>query len=741
MEHELNMLKSSTGYYPLKLDDLQDDLLMCNRMINGGMMDWIGTPDYNGSKNNKFQLKVCRLFAFVAEKQMLIVMGKKIADGAIANDVETQYPLRFDKYKVQVDLEIIGDAIIPCPTLNFLTVSQSVTNHVTWPKSLIDFENNTKQPIRYTRTKNKCNRRALKVETYNEILKLWAFEQHELAAHLVRVSPEVFGHEVEFHMTVENFRQFSTFRDIDVVCIAAYMQYKYNEILLKFNLTGIYGFAYPVLLAHTNGNGNMRVWAERLSGYLLNGYQVGKITFVSWLHENHWMLMIVDPYANTMQWFDSLGGNIREEAMIMVKWALRMFHEKRGTYWNEIGFDAKVVTISLQPTTHECGYCVMRFISLVLSRRMRVVESPLEVEQYYTKVVLEKQREERGKDIEEKIDDDDTTYNVTDSDYESEELTLPRDDLENEEESDPISKTTMQFKKNDSKRVRAKCAEGCKWEILISNVGRNIYCHVKTLITGHNCSRSLTNHNASRKWLVRHMTPVLMRDYSMGTAKVVEHVKHHMYVEITKNMAWRVCVSCFDAIHGDYKQQYARIRDYGVEIKRSNLGASVIYGTNSKDQWSDVGGLDVTPPLVKKKPGRKRKLRLKKPEESKDKSKKSRVGTPKSCKKCGRTGHNMRTCKGIPFDELIYEQNLEGPQTTIQAPGEDPTELPSSLHFLASVDSDLPLSGNIRKIQVLTASMTVPPPVANSRNNTTDGGGPRRLKVGRGRLNLVVSTQ
>ncbi|KAM7265909.1 hypothetical protein ACFE04_003592 [Oxalis oulophora] len=195
-----------------------------------------------------------------------------------------------------------------------------------------------------------------------------------------------------------------------------------------------------------------------------------------------------------------------------------------------------------------------------------------------------------GKNIDEKSDDDVTTYNVTDSDYESEELELSRDDMKNEVESDPISETSVtmfklvkdikdikfsiwldfinkvlaidairdyavadeyniRFKKSDSQRVRAKCIEGCKWEILIST------------------------------WLVRHMTTVLMRDYSMGTAKVVEHIKHHLYVEITKNMALRVCVFFFDAIHDDYKQQYSRIRDYGVEIKRNNPRASVYLQT------------------------------------------------------------------------------------------------------------------------------------------------------------------
>ncbi|KAM7258124.1 hypothetical protein ACFE04_013865 [Oxalis oulophora] len=110
-----------------------------------------------------------------------------------------------------------------------------------------------------------------------------------------------------------------------------------------------------------------------------------------------------------------------------------------------------------------------------------------------------------GKNIDDKSDDDDPTYNVVE-----EELELSRDDRKNDY-IDPISETItmftlikdikfnigltfinkvptidairvyvvtggykIRFKKNDRKRARAKCFEGYKWENLISNVGMNI---------------------------------------------------------------------------------------------------------------------------------------------------------------------------------------------------------------------------------------------------------------------------
>ncbi|KAM7261065.1 hypothetical protein ACFE04_026540 [Oxalis oulophora] len=163
----------------------------------------------------------------------------------------------------------------------------------------------------------------------------------------------------------------------------------------------------------------------------------------------------------------------------------------------------------------------------------------------------------------------------------------------------------------------------------------------------------------------------------------------------------------------------------------------VVFGTNGKGQWPDAGGLDVIPPHVKKKPGGKRKLRLKRPEESSDKTKKSRVNT-QHYKKCGRPGHNMRTCKGIV---VIEDQNVEGSQSTTQAHVEDATTELSN-YLPKSAYADLPLSENISRIQVVpTTTMIVPSPIVNSVNLPTRRDNEKSNRTDRGGERMVVSTQ
>ncbi|KAM7259110.1 hypothetical protein ACFE04_014851 [Oxalis oulophora] len=267
-------------------ETLEDDIILANMHINAGLMTWAGTPDYNPSNGNKFRSKNCRLFAYHDGERKLVALGKTIADGFLTNQAEYEFKIAPDKCRVQVEVELLGVAIVPCPTIEILTVSQSATNHLTWPKSLLDFESNAKQVIPYTQENKKGVKKIVqKAGTYIEALKLWALAQHEDAVYSVTVPSDVFGHVAEFYISIDNIKQFCAFSPIDAVCISAYMRLKHEEIVKKKKLQAYYGFVYPILLAHVKGNGNTDIWAERLTGYMMHEYQDHKITFFPWLHE------------------------------------------------------------------------------------------------------------------------------------------------------------------------------------------------------------------------------------------------------------------------------------------------------------------------------------------------------------------------------------------------------------------------------------------------------------------------
>ncbi|KAM7265088.1 hypothetical protein ACFE04_002771 [Oxalis oulophora] len=181
-------------------ETLEDDIILANMHINAGLMTWAGTPDYNPSNGNK--------------------ISKTIADGFITDQAEYEFKIAPDKCRVQVEVELLGVAIVPCPTIEILTVSQAITNHLTWPKSLIDFESNAKQVIPYTQD----NKRGAK----KIVQKAGTFAQHEDVVYSVTIPFDVFGHVAEFYISIDNIKQFCAFSPIDAVCISAYKrEWKY----------------------------------------------------------------------------------------------------------------------------------------------------------------------------------------------------------------------------------------------------------------------------------------------------------------------------------------------------------------------------------------------------------------------------------------------------------------------------------------------------------------------------------
>ena len=66
-------------------------------------------------------------------------------------------------------------------------------------------------------------------------------------------------------------------------------------------------------------------------------------------------------------------------------------------------------------------------------------------------------------------------------------------------------------------------------------------------------------------------------------------------------------------------------------------------------QWEHVRDMEpILPPIIRKPPGRPKQTRRKEVgEERKSGPKLSKTGQQTNCTKCGKPGHNTRTCKGI----------------------------------------------------------------------------------------------
>ena len=71
----------------------------------------------------------------------------------------------------------------------------------------------------------------------------------------------------------------------------------------------------------------------------------------------------------------------------------------------------------------------------------------------------------------------------------------------------------------------------------------------------------------------------------------------------------------------------------------------MILSINGITMWAKIGLPPVKPPHLRRPPGRPKKNRVREPDEPKAGTKLGKTGTAKKCKKCGKLGHNKRSCK------------------------------------------------------------------------------------------------
>jgi hypothetical protein len=70
--------------------------------------------------------------------------------------------------------------------------------------------------------------------------------------------------------------------------------------------------------------------------------------------------------------------------------------------------------------------------------------------------------------------------------------------------------------------------------------------------------------------------------------------------------------------------------------------------------WPNTGMSEVLPPIVRRMPGRPKKLRRREKDEPKKGKKLSRKGTKMTCQTCGQVGHNKKGCSSRKVNTILY---------------------------------------------------------------------------------------
>ncbi|XP_057740546.1 uncharacterized protein LOC130957719 [Arachis stenosperma] len=135
----------------------------------------------------------------------------------------------------------------------------------------------------------------------------------------------------------------------------------------------------------------------------------------------------------------------------------------------------------------------------------------------------------------------------------------------------------VMYLKNEKKRVRAACAgENCPWLILTSwNSAGGCY-QVKTLVNEHNCARDFGSNLASREWVTSKLVKRLLTQPELKPKQAREYMIEEYNVHLSEKMISRGLKVAREIVIGNEQVQYEKLRDYLMELHRSNPGSTAM---------------------------------------------------------------------------------------------------------------------------------------------------------------------
>lgn len=125
--------------------------------------------------------------------------------------------------------------------------------------------------------------------------------------------------------------------------------------------------------------------------------------------------------------------------------------------------------------------------------------------------------------------------------------------------------------RNERKRIKAHCENGCPWNLYASTDKRTEGLMVKTYFGQHNCQRKWKLQRCTSKWLA---VDSFRADKKMTLSNFARTVQKEWNLTPPRTKLARARRLAMKVILGDEEEQYNRLWDYGHELRRSNPGSS-----------------------------------------------------------------------------------------------------------------------------------------------------------------------
>ncbi|KAL8132165.1 hypothetical protein AgCh_007888 [Apium graveolens] len=320
-------------------------------------------------------------------------------------------PMQPGCLRVSVDGSIKPDALLPVPIAGKMEmVSQAVGSHVAWPQNLIIFptevikkkevllskkdELDELQRMQTLFNQTEPNENVLK--HFRRLYDHTTLMKDDKSVLPISCNAGVFGGTRTIYLLHENLIALFKFEMIGQAIIATYMMHLHTMICESGKLE-TFSFFDPVATFHLNDDYELFVSERMREG------NVDCIFFLPHCNNEHWILTII--WDGEIYILDPLPGVIQfpalEKALIG---ALIIVNAKRGK-GNKVPKVKYLAGSPKQPSGHECGYVVMRYMKDIvedkeLSFPMKWMNESLN---YYTKEQLDVVRFEALNHIEKQL--------------------------------------------------------------------------------------------------------------------------------------------------------------------------------------------------------------------------------------------------------------------------------------------------------------------------------------------------
>lgn len=136
------------------------------------------------------------------------------------------------------------------------------------------------------------------------------------------------------------------------------------------------------------------------------------------------------------------------------------------------------------------------------------------------------------------------------------------------------------YHRNSNVRIIVECQkENCPFYMVASEIKGEKTFVIRKMRLEHTCETSTETTRVSAKWLAQTYQSLFRSDPNTNIQSLIDAARQQHGVEVPRMMAYRAKNFALDAVLGDHREQYVRLRDFAQAVIDTNPGSRVIVTT------------------------------------------------------------------------------------------------------------------------------------------------------------------